>query len=132
VSIAGFLADLGDLQAATGAITIGTIRQQSWIGDLTTVSNAWPADRAAHRENKLLVTYQDNVTEKPYNLTIPTIDFTKLNFIPEGGDAVYFTAPNANADIVTWVAAFEALSRAPDDDTHNVTVIGMRYVGRNT
>jgi hypothetical protein len=132
VSIAGFLADLGDFQDATEALTIGTIRQQSWTGDLSTISNAWPTDRAAHRENKLLITYQDDVTEKPWTLTIPTIDFSKLNFIPEAGDAVYFTSPNGSAELVAWVAAFEALARTPDNDQHTVTVIRAEYVGRNT
>jgi len=132
VSIAGFLSDLGGLQAATDAITLGTRRSQSWTGDYTVVSNAWPTDRAAQRENALLVRYQDSVTEEPFTLTIPTIDFTKLNFIPFGGDNVYFTAPNGNADIVAWVAAFEALARSPKNDQNTVKVIGVEYVGKPT
>jgi len=132
LNIAAFLADFGDLQTATDAITLGTRRQQSWIGDLTTVSNAYPTNPAAQRESKLLVNYMDNTTEKPYTMTIPTVDFSKLVFVPLGGDAVQFEGAAANADIVAWVAAFETLARSPDNDTHNVTVTGMRYVGRNT
>lgn len=132
LSIGGYLTNLTALQSAVAGITIGTIRQQSWIGDLTTVSNAWPTDPAAHRENKLLVTYQDDVTEKPYTLTIPTIDFTKLVFIPMGGDNVYFSGANASTEIKAFVTAFETIGRSPDNDQNTVTVIGARYVGRNT
>lgn len=132
LTIGDFLTGLGNLEDATDAITLGTHRQTKWIGDLTTLSNAWPTDKAAQRESKLLVDYWDNTTEKMYQLTIPTIDFSKLNFVPNGGDAVIFAGSGANADIVAWVAAFESFGRSPDDDTHHVTVKGMRYVGRNT
>lgn len=132
LNIAAFLADFGDLQLATDAITLGTRRQQSWIGDLTTVSNAYPTNPAAQRESKLFVKYKDTTTEKEYTLTVPTVDFSKLVFVPLGGDAVQFAGASANADIVAWVAAFETIARSPDNDAHNVQVIGMRYVGRNT
>jgi hypothetical protein len=132
VSIGGFLTNFGTLQTATDAITLGTRRQQSWIGDLTTVSNEWPTDKAAQRESKLLVTYRDTVTEEEFILTIPTVDFDKLNFVPGGGDAVQFEAPGAHADIVAWVSAFEGIGRTPRSDQNAVEVVGMRYVGRNT
>jgi len=132
VSIAGFLTNFGTFQTATDAITLGTRMQQSWIGDLTTVSNAWPTDKAAQRESKLLVDYMDDVTQEPFTLTIPTIDFSKLNYVPGGGDAVLFQAPGAHADIIAWVTAFEAIARSPRNDLNTVTVTGMRYVGRNT
>lgn len=132
ISIGGFLTQFGTLQSATDAITLGERRQQSWIGDLTTVSNGWPADKAAQRESKLLVDYMDDVTEEIFTLTIPTIDFDKLNYVPMAGDAVQFQAPAAHADIVSWVAAFEAMARTPRSDANSVTVVGMRYVGRNT
>jgi len=132
LSIAGFLDDLTDLQGATDAITLGTRRKNSWVGDDTTVTNSWPTDPAAQRESKLLVQYQDAVTEKPYILTIPTVDFSKLVFVPLGGDAVLFEGADASAEIKAWVTAFEQIGRSPDDDTHHVVVTGMRYVGRNT
>ncbi len=132
LTLAAFLAQFGTLQTATDAITLGLRRQQSWIGDLTTVSNAWPTDRAAQRESKLLVDYMDDVTEELFQLTVPTVDFSKLNYVPMGGDAVEFKAPAAHADIIAWVAAFEAIAHTPRSDVNSVTVVGMRYVGRNT
>lgn len=132
LSIGGFLTQFGNLQGATDAITLGVRRQQSWIGDLTTVSNLWPTDRAAQRESKLLVDYRDTVTEEVFQLTIPTIDFSVLNFVPGGGDAVLFAGAGANAAIVSWVTAFEAMARTPRSDANVVEVVAMRYVGRNT
>lgn len=132
LTIGDFLTGLGNLEDATDAITLGVRRQTKWIGDITTVTNAWPTNPAAQRESKLLVDYWDNTTEKMYQLTIPTIDFSKLVFVPLGGDAVLFSGADASAEIKAWVTAFESFGRAPDDDTHHVTVKGMRYVGRNT
>lgn len=132
VSIGGFLTNLSALESATDGITLGTRRKSSWVGDDTTVTNSWPSDPAAQRESKLLVQYMDDTTEKPYTLTIPTVDFSKLVFVPLGGDAVLFSGADATTEIKAWVTAFEAIGRAPDDDTHTVTVTGMRYVGRNT
>jgi len=132
VSIGGYLTNVSDLQAKTDAITLGVRRKNTLIMDDTTVSNDWPTDPAAQRESKLLVNYRDTTTQKPYTLTIPTIDFSKLVFVPLAGDAVLFSGADANADIVAWVTSFETIARAPDNDTHTVEVTGMRYVGRNT
>jgi len=118
LTIGSFLTGLAALEAATEDIILGTHRKTQWIGDDTTITNAWPTDPAAQRESKLLVNYWDNTTEKMFQLTIPTIDFSKLVFVPLGGDAVLFEGTDANADIVAWVAAFESFGRSPDDATH--------------
>lgn len=132
VSLPGLLSDLGALESAIAGLTLGVIHKRSW-GEETIVSNALPNDNAAQRESKLLVQYQGDTTEKPYTLTIPTIDFDQLVFLPGGGDAVAFTAANgASQAVQDFVAAFEAVARAPDDDTETVTITGMRYVGRNS
>ena len=131
VSLPGFLTSFGNLQTKTDAITLGVRRSQSWTGDLTTVSNAWPTDKGAHRENKLLVTYRDTVTEEEFILTIPTVDSDVLNFVPGGGDAVLFSGAGASTAITEWVTAFEAIARTPRSDANSVEVVGMRFVGRN-
>lgn len=132
LSIGGFLTNLSALETATDNITIGLRRKTSWVGDETTITNAWPTDKAAQRESKLLVTYWDVTTEKEYNLTVPTVDFDTLNFVPGGGDSVQFEEPGASTAIVNWVTAFEAIASPPDQPTHNVAVRKMRFVGRNT
>lgn len=131
VSIAGFLTQFGDFQTKTDAILLGTRARQYWTGDRTVVSNAKPTDPAAQREAKLEVDYMDSVTEEIWTITLPTIDFSKLNFVPNGGDAVIFSGAGANADIAAWVTSFEALAKAPRTG-NAVTVVGMRFVGVNS
>lgn len=131
-SLPGLLTQLGAYQTALDAITLGVVARTGW-GEDTVVSNAVPSNPAAQRESKLLVQYQGNTTEKPYTLTIGTIDYSKLVFLPGAGDAVAFDAANgASAEIIAWVTAFEAMASAPDDEAENVTVVGMRFVGRNS
>lgn len=132
VSLPGFLTNFGALQNATDAITLGVRRAQSWTGDYTVVSNAWPTDPAAQREAKLLVDYMDDVTEEVFTLTVPTIDFSKLVFVPGGGDAVLFSGDDASDEIKAWVTAFEAIARTPRSDANTVTVVGMRFIGVNS
>lgn len=132
ISLPGLLTDIQDMRAAIAGITLGVIQRETW-GEQTILSNAVPTDNAAQRENKLLVQYQGVTTEKPYTLTIPTIDFDVLVFLPGAGDAVAFEAANgASAAIQEFVAQFEAHWKAPDDEAEAVVVTGMRYVGRNT
>lgn len=132
VSLPGLLTELGAYNTALLGITNGVLAKDMW-GEETVVSNAVPSDNSAQRESKLLVQYQDTTNEKPFILTIGTIDFTKLVFLPGGGDAVAFDAANgASAEIQAWVTAFEALASPPDNPSHNVVVTGMRYVGRNS
>lgn len=133
VSIAGFLTQFGAFQTATDAITLGIRARQHWTGDRTVVSNAIPTDPAAQREAKLFVRYMDDVTQEEFHVSVPTVDYSKLVFMPEAKDAVAFAAANgAHADIVAWVTAFEALGRSPRNDQNTVTITGMRFVGRNS
>lgn len=132
LTIAGFLTQFGALQDATDAIVLGTRRKQSWIGDRTVVSNAYPTNPAAQREAKLRVTYMDTTTEENFELSIGTIDFSKLVFVPGGGDAVIFAGASASTEIKDWVTAFEAMAKSPRDATHAVQVTQMRFVGVNS
>lgn len=132
VSIAGFLTAFGNLQTAADNLTLGVRRKQQWVGDDTTVSNDWPTDNQAQRENKLEVTYQDTVTEELFRVTLPTVDLDLLTFIPGGGDNVAFEAPLAGTEVLAFVTAFEAIARTPRSDANPVEIVNLRYVGANT
>jgi len=122
---------LATLNAATAAITLGVVAGTSFGND-EVISNAESSDPAAQRESKLLITYWDTTTEKTYNVSIGTIDFDLLHFMPGAGDAVAFkTADGAPTEITDWVTAFEAVAKAPDTG-NAVAVIGARFVGRNS
>jgi hypothetical protein len=117
---------------ATEALALGNLRAKSVVSYRSILSNAWSTDPNAHRENKLLVQYRDNVTEEVFTLTIPTIDSTKLNLVPGGGDSVIFSGAGASAEIVAWVTAFQAVARNPRSSVNTNTVVGMRFIGVNS
>lgn len=130
VSIEGFLAQLTDFRAKCQALSVGAIIRTTWVGDADdTPVDAATLSNLAQRENKLLVTYEDTTTHEKYNLTIPAIDLTKLAFVPGAKDAVRL---DSSAAITAWIAAFEALASPPEDMTHAVKVLKMRFVGRNS
>lgn len=130
-SITSVLANVTDFQTALGGITLGVIAAKHW-GDKDTESNALPGDNAAQRENKLLVKYRDDTTEQDRIVTIPTVDFDQLVFMPGAGDKVAFSAANgASAAMQAFVTAFETLVVARDTG-NTVTIVEMRYVGRNS
>lgn len=122
---------LAAFYSATDAITLGEIAK-TFSGNEEIISNAEASDPAAQRESKLLVQYWDTVTQKPYQVTIGTVDFALLHFLPGAGDQVAFkTSDGAPTEITDWVTAFEAVAKAPDTG-NTVAVLGMRYVGRNS
>lgn len=117
--------------AATAGLVLGTVAG-TLAANHEVISNATPANNAAQRESKLLVNYWDVTTQKRYSITIGTINFDLLTFLPGAGDAVAFTTANgAGSEITAWVTAFEGVAKAPDTG-NAVVVTSMRYVGRNT
>lgn len=125
VSIAGFLTSFGNMRTATEGITLGTMKQEQWVGDLTLLSNTPPTNVFAQRELKWLVRYQGNTTSKIFTMEIPTADPTGR--LIAGTDKADLTETNMAA----WVTNFEGFARTPDDDTETVTVLDITLVGRN-
>lgn len=116
------------LVAATDAITLGVrTKQRYWDEEILTYVQTL---NGANRETKLLVQYQDDTTGKRFTCTVPTIDpaipvpVTNINV----KDAYELDSPAA---IVTFITAFEAFVRPPENPTHTVTVVGLKVVGRN-
>jgi len=128
LTIEGYLTDLGDLETALDAVTLGTRSKSSW-GSETVVSNAIPAAEDAQIETELLVTYIDATTEAPYSFRIPTVDYTAFNYAPPpAGDTVILTGAGASAATTALIAAIEGIGRSPSDDSHLIEVTGMRVV----
>lgn len=125
VSIAGFLTAFGGMRAALEAITLGVVSQESWVGDLTVLSAALPASDLAQRESKWLVRYHDTITNKKYQLEIPTADINgRLLPLSDFGDP-------ANPEIAAFITAFNAFARGPDSDVNAVAFDSIQHVGRN-
>lgn len=132
LTIAGLLPQMGAYNTAVNNLTLGVLAKTRW-GEETIHSNDPAASNLAQRENKLLITYRDAVTEKPYQVSIGTIDLSVLHFMPGAGDSVAFLEEDGATDeVIAWVAAFVAMCKSPDNEANAVEVLGMRYVGRNS
>lgn len=132
-AVVNFTAQSGlfaSLVTATNAIVLGLPRLNRWVNQV--VVNANPAkddiNQLAVREIKLKVMYIDNTNQAKYQCTIPTLDLSKVVYLPIiGNDAVSLTEPT---EIVDFIDAFEAGAVAPYTG-NPVTVIAMEVVGRN-
>lgn len=123
LTIAGFLTQFGDFKTAIQDLSLGTLIQDSWTGDVTSYSSAAPTDVNAQRERKWRVDYEDTVNLGKHQFEIPVALVT--------GQLVSNT-DLANIETTEWVAfiaAFEALVKSPDGNA--VNVLGARLVGRN-
>lgn len=128
VSLPGLLEDLGDLQTALDAVTLGVRAKQSW-GEETIVSNDRAEVKDAQVESEILVRCQGETTERPFSFRIPTIDYTAFNYAdPPAGDVIIIAGAGATAATTTLVAAIEALCKMPDDETEALVVVGMEVV----
>jgi len=126
LTIAGLLSELGTLTSKVDALTIGTLAKTNFSIVETVISNTLPTDQAAQVGSNLLVKYMDSTTEQPFSFNIPTIDYSKLNFVDGGGNAVIFSGAGASTEITDFVTAFEAVAKSPVTG-NAVTITGMKY-----
>jgi len=128
VSLAGLLADLGDLTTALDGVTLGVRAKESW-GEETVVSNDRASVKDAQVETEMLVRLRGATTEAPFSFRIPTVDYTAFNYAdPPAGDSVILTGAGASAATTALIAAIEAVARAPWDEAELVEVVGMEVV----
>lgn len=118
------------LVTAMNAIVLGLPRLNRWVN--TVVVNANPAksaiDQSAVREIKLKFLYIDNTTQQRYECTIPTLNLTKVVYLPLiGNDAVSLSSPTEMTNLIT---AFQGVIVAPATG-NPVTIIAAEVVGRN-
>lgn len=125
ISLPGFLTDFGTVRAAVEGITLGVMAKEQWVGDLTDLSAALPANVFAQRELKWLVRYHDTVTQEKATLEIGTADPTGV-MVPASDFADLTIAPMS-----TFVAQFNAFARHPESAVNAVIVDSVQLVGRN-
>lgn len=114
---------LATLKTATDAITLGNAKQYQIVANTVDLSGVAAGSVYAQRENKWLVSYTDNVSGTAGTVTIPTAD---LSLLQANSDQIDLT----DAAVIAWIAAFEAVAKSPTG--HSVTVVDMRFVGRNS
>lgn len=112
------------LDAAIANLTNGELAKTS-LGNRELVSNdAGPF--GSYRENKLLVTYRGNTSEKLFRTEIPCPALVEAN-TQANSDLLKLD----ETEVAALVTAFEDLARSPDNGTEAVTVMSIRFVGRN-
>lgn len=136
-SLPGLLTQFGALRTAIEGITLGVVAQESLKVFDTKLANVPPTDENAQRERKWLVTYEDTTAffDDPVN-AIPNEGYRKVfTFEIPTAELVGRLLPNsdeadlADANIASFVSAFEAVARSPYGGA--VNVLSLRAVGRN-
>jgi len=135
-AVVNFTAQSGlwaSLVDAANDMVLGLQRSARWVNEIIVHANPAQEDvtQGASREIKLLVQWIDATTEKRFTTTLPTLDLSKVTYLPQAGDFVAITeAQGASAEVVAFVAAFEAYVVNPS--TNNAAqIVGLKVVGRN-
>ncbi len=127
-NIVAYVTAFGTFTTALDAIIRGVIRTEviKYSDDL--VSGALPASQDARRELKMLVRYTGDTSGDKFTMEIATPDLSALTL--ESGDANFISIADAGV-MATFVTAFEAIVKSPNDATETVTIINAQVVGRN-
>lgn len=102
--------------AMEALMTEGSVEKRqlvAWVND----TKVLPTNPLTQREIKWLVKYHDASSLKDYRLEIPQADLTKLD--PNATDKILMT----DADVVAFIAAFEAFHRSPEGNASVVDEI---------
>jgi len=118
--VGGLSTAMSDFMLAVNDVTLGTVTKEQ-SGEVNKLSNVRIG--AGNREDKMLVSYQDNVTLALYDFELPTRDNTLA--VVAGTDYYNLAiAPWANFKTKT-----EAALVSPDGNA--ITVVSVKLVGRN-
>jgi hypothetical protein len=112
---------------AVDGLSGGTITQ-TVTSDVTNLSNALPESNSVQREEKLLVSYQDNVTFNKYVVTIPCLTKANVTFVTNSDEIVI--GGGGSAATQAFETAWGSVIKSPAGNA--TTILGMRYVGRNS
>lgn len=121
-NLAASITALGDLLTATQAISLGLLAHET-ITLSDTYSNAgFATDKAAQREQKWLVSMEDNTSHNVYSFTIPCAD---TSLLANNNETLDLSAGAGQ----TFKQKLEAVYRTKEGNAG--TVISVKYVGRN-
>lgn len=113
------------LQAAVDDLTLGEISRVTTTRKSAAVSNALPSSPSAQRQNKILVRYEDDVTNELGSVEIPVADLSAVTLLTNT-DIIDLTAGTAMPALVTAIET-HVKSKAGNA----VSVIQALWVGRN-
>jgi len=110
--------------AAVADLTSGQLAKKAFGN--RTIESSENGPFGANRENKILLTYKGDTSEKLFRVEIPCPNLVEANLLANSD-----MLDMANGEVAALVTAFEDLARSPDNGTETVTVISLRFVGRN-
>lgn len=118
---------------AAEALSRGLIYSARWVNE--SIVNAYPEtsdiDQQAVREIKLMILMIDSTSQKRLNATLPCLNLSLVTYLEQAKDFVaYTTAQGASSEVTDFVDAVEGYAVNPAN-SHTVTVVGLRVVGRN-
>jgi len=119
------------LVGAANDLTLGAITKQQYSNEVTQAT-VQPENGAA-REIKLLIQYQVSSganTGARWTCTLPTLDATLVSYVINV-NAKDVVDPSVGAELLAFIAAFEAFAVDPAHGTGEVTVVGLKVVGRS-
>jgi len=124
VLLPDYLDDLADVEAALDAVTLGVAAKSSF-GNESILSNARASTKDAQVETEMLVRMRGATSQEPWSFRIPTVDYTKFNYLD---DQVIISGAGASAETTALVNALQAFDRNPNDNTELGVVVGMEVV----
>lgn len=122
-SIVGLETQLAAFLAASQALSLCTVTAERFTAYDNFVSRTPPTNPLAQRENKWLITYADNTDHKLGKSEMPGADLSKLMPATDYADLT-------DTQVAAYVTAFNAFVQSPR--AHAVTIISLKFVGRNT
>lgn len=117
---------------AADALVLGAKTKTDYVSQTTTATTQ-PTNGAA-REIKLLVQYQVTSganTGARWSCTLPTLNTTLVSYVINV-NAKDVVDPSVGAELLAFIAAFEAFAVDPVNGTGAVAVVGLKVVGRNS
>lgn len=120
-------AEFSTLRSELDLWTLGNLQNYETTQNRSFVSNGAASSNLAIRENKVLLEYEDNVTNQVYQMELPIVDLSTAGMWINANKKKLMNSAHAN--YTSFKAAFEATVRSPDGNA--VTFKGGHVVGRN-
>ncbi|HEY6020599.1 MAG TPA: hypothetical protein VIY48_12130 [Candidatus Paceibacterota bacterium] len=113
---------LGTLLTAIQAVSLGLLANETIVWSDTYSNAGFATDKHAQRENKWLVTMEDNTTHRTESFTIPCAD---LDLLPDNHSELMDLTAGAG---LALKQAVEAVYRSVEDNA--CTIVSVKFVGR--
>lgn len=116
---------IDNLKTAVAAITLMDVNKNETVVVRDIHAGVLPTNPLAQRENKWLIRYVSDASQKKFSVEIPGADLSLLSTAPQSD-----FMDSGSAEYAALKTAFEAIVRDPDDASGTVTMGTVQFVGR--